>query len=207
MFQAVGTISRNWARKDKVTCALFGWFGIAFVSVDVPRFLIINGTATPSIMASPPPGPPPHKHSCLLCARRKIKCDKQDPRCSNCTKSRADCIYQAPPPPQRHKKRQADEELIARLNQYEELLRSHKIDFKPSTTVLTPKSIPDDQPKTSPRQHSNNTLDTNPPSSGRSGYGTDHSTHSDSVGVESRNHWALLSSEVFVQFLQCSRDD
>jgi hypothetical protein len=147
-------------------------------------------------MASPPPAHTPHKHSCLLCARRKIKCDKQDPKCSNCTKSHADCIYQAPPPPQRHRKRQADEDLIARLNHYEELLRSHKIDFKPSTTVLTPKSVQDEHGKGSPSHHSNQKIDTIPHSSGRSGEGQ---YHSDSTDVESRSPWASLSNEVCLE--------
>jgi hypothetical protein len=160
------------------------------------KILIINHTITPSIMASPPPAPPPHKHSCLLCARRKIKCDKQDPKCSNCAKSHADCIYQAPPPPQRHRKRQADEDLIAKISHYEDLLRSHKIDFKPSTTVLTPKSVQEDHAKASPSHHSSKAPDTIPHSSGKSGYGTDHSIHSDSVDVESRSPWASLSNEV-----------
>lgn len=110
---------------------------------------MITMQSAPSTMASPPPAPPPHKHSCVLCARRKIKCDKQDPRCSNCAKSQAECIYQAPAPPQR-RKRQADEELISRLNHYEELLRTHKIDFKPSSNVLTPRSTQDTPLKESP---------------------------------------------------------
>ncbi|PMD31717.1 hypothetical protein L207DRAFT_558487 [Hyaloscypha variabilis F] len=147
-------------------------------------------------MASPPPAPPPHKHSCLLCSRRKIKCDKQDPKCSNCTKSHADCIYQAPPPPQRHRKRQADEDLIARLNHYEELLRSHKIDFKPSTTVLTPQSVQDEHVKRSPSHHSLKALDTVSHTNGRLRDGQEHSVYSSSVDWETRSPWASLSNEL-----------
>ena len=150
----------------------------------------------PSKMASPLPAPPPHKHSCLLCARRKIKCDKQDPKCSNCTKSHADCVYQAPPPPQRHRKRQADEDLIARLNHYEELLRSHKIDFKPSTTVLTPQSVQDDHVKASPGHQSVQTLDAIPHANGKFVDGQDHPLYSSSAESESRSPWASLSNEV-----------
>ncbi len=123
-----------------------------------------------SSMASSPA--PPHKHSCILCAKRKIKCDKQDPRCTNCTKSYADCIYQAPAPPQR-RKRQADDELISRLNYYEELLRSHSIDFKPSNNVWTPKSMPENAPAIMSQSTPPNapTLETLPPPSVESGNG------------------------------------
>ena len=161
--------------------------------------LIIKQPPPPSKMASPPPAPPPHKHSCLLCARRKIKCDKQDPKCSNCTKSHADCVYQAPPPPQRHRKRQADEDLIARLNHYEELLRSHKIDFKPSTTVLTPQSVQDEHVKRSPSHHSLKALDTVSHTNGRLRDGQEHSVYSSSVDWETRSPWASLSNEVCLQ--------
>ncbi|VUC29234.1 unnamed protein product [Clonostachys rosea] len=68
-----------------------------------------------------------HKYACSTCARRKIKCDKTDP-CSNCSKARAQCLYEEHPPP-RPRKRAADEDLIARLGAYEDLLRENNIDF------------------------------------------------------------------------------
>jgi Fungal Zn(2)-Cys(6) binuclear cluster domain len=160
----------------------------------------------PSRMASSPAPAPPHKHSCLLCARRKIRCDKQDPKCSNCTKSQADCVYQAPPPPQRNRKRQADEELLARLNHYEELLRSHKIDFKPSTIVLTPKSVEDTQQKASPVSQIGRIpalSQANPQSDAKSGDGQDHSFHSDPAEAESRSPWGSLSNEVWLVAAIC----
>jgi hypothetical protein len=116
----------------------------------IPSPLLVTQHYYPSsaIMASS--AAPHHKHSCVLCARRKIKCDKQDPRCSNCSKSHAECIYQAPHPPQR-RKRQTDDELISRLNHYEELLRSHKIDFKPINNVWTSQPVPETQQVTTSR--------------------------------------------------------
>jgi len=170
---------------------------------DISR-LTIKQTIPPSTMSSPPPVPPPHKHSCLLCARRKIKCDKQDPKCSNCTKSHAECIYQAPPPPQRHRKRQADEELIARLNHYEELLRSHKIDFKPSNTVLTPKSVQEDHVEKASPSFQSRRVDAIPQSTGKSGDGRDRLSYPDWVDVESRSPWTSLSNEVSARFLRRS---
>ncbi|EPS26740.1 hypothetical protein PDE_01679 [Penicillium oxalicum 114-2] len=50
----------------------------------------------------------PKSFSCVVCHRRKVKCDRQEP-CSNCAKSRVGCVYQAPPPPRRRKRdRDAD---------------------------------------------------------------------------------------------------
>ncbi|PWY69629.1 C6 zinc finger domain-containing protein [Aspergillus sclerotioniger CBS 115572] len=71
------------------------------------------------------------KLACLLCARRKVKCDKGDP-CSNCLKAEAKCLYEGPTP-NRPRKRAADEELLTRIAQYEDLLREHNIEFEPYT--------------------------------------------------------------------------
>ncbi|VTO92923.1 unnamed protein product [Fusarium graminearum] len=67
------------------------------------------------------------KHACTVCARRKVKCDRLEP-CSNCQKAQTQCSYEAPPPP-KPRKRAADEELLARLAQYEELMRNNGIDY------------------------------------------------------------------------------
>ncbi|KAJ5882928.1 uncharacterized protein N7473_009814 [Penicillium subrubescens] len=40
-------------------------------------------------------------YSCHTCRRRKVKCDKVHPICSNCAKSGAECIYDAAPSSQR----------------------------------------------------------------------------------------------------------
>ncbi|RAK97339.1 C6 zinc finger domain-containing protein [Aspergillus ibericus CBS 121593] len=72
-----------------------------------------------------------HKLACSLCSRRKVKCDKGDP-CSNCLKADASCLYEAPSP-HRPRKRAADEELLARIARYEDLMREHNIDFESYT--------------------------------------------------------------------------
>lgn len=93
-----------------------------------------------------PLGPNRPKLACSLCARRKVKCDKGEP-CSNCLKAHALCIYEAPASP-RPRKRAADEELLARLARYEELMRSHNIDFSSYTHTWIP-SNQKSQPKES----------------------------------------------------------
>ena len=44
------------------------------------------------------------KYSCVICHKRKVKCDRARP-CSNCVRNAADCEYKAPPPARRGKKK------------------------------------------------------------------------------------------------------
>ncbi|KAJ4127793.1 hypothetical protein NW768_008068 [Fusarium equiseti] len=73
------------------------------------------------------------KHACTICARRKVKCDKTDP-CSNCQKAGTQCSYEAPAPP-KPRKRAADEDLLARLALYEELMKKNGVDFTQHVNV------------------------------------------------------------------------
>ncbi|PWY82107.1 hypothetical protein BO70DRAFT_291865 [Aspergillus heteromorphus CBS 117.55] len=82
-----------------------------------------------SLPLTPGPEAPKHRLACSLCARRKVKCDKGDP-CSNCLKARAECLYDSAAI-HRPRKRAADEELLARLARYEDLMRQHNVDFTP----------------------------------------------------------------------------
>jgi hypothetical protein len=87
----------------------------------------------PALDASPPeallkaPGktnhPPQKNFSCVLCAQRKVKCDRRPAGCTNCTKALVPCIYKAPPPPRRRKKGDQDVDTMVRLRLYEEALR------------------------------------------------------------------------------------
>lgn len=85
----------------------------------------------------------PKEQSCLRCARRKVRCDRNSP-CSNCQKSQAECVFVAHAPSRRQKRKRHDEDLLAKLKRYEELLTSHGIDFDgydgPETTQC---SVPD----------------------------------------------------------------
>lgn len=42
-------------------------------------------------------------YSCVVCHRRKVKCDRKE-TCSNCAKANVECIYRPPPPPRRRKR-------------------------------------------------------------------------------------------------------
>ncbi|KIX03892.1 uncharacterized protein Z518_07445 [Rhinocladiella mackenziei CBS 650.93] len=69
---------------------------------------------------------PAKAYSCIRCFERKVKCDKQNP-CSNCVKSKVDCVFRIPPAPRRRKKRPQEELLLARLKKCEDLLKSKGI--------------------------------------------------------------------------------
>ena len=99
--------------------------------------------------------PPPtqdfhvHPHACLLCAQRKVKCDKLSP-CSNCKKSSSACEYREHARPNRRSKRMIPEDdLHWRLDRAERLLKTHRIHYE---SDQEPHS--DDQP-TSPRSTAN----------------------------------------------------
>lgn len=69
-------------------------------------------------------------NSCVACARRKVKCDRLTP-CSNCSRAKAACVYRAPVPSQRHRKRLTHGDLLSKIQELEALLHSHSIPFDP----------------------------------------------------------------------------
>lgn len=104
-----------------------GWpFSTAFLA-----FIHIVGMAAVTTFASDLPTPQgrPVENlkvlSCVICRRRKLKCDRRDP-CSRCVKSSVECIY-SDPVRSRHQ-RKPELVLITRLKHYENLLRKNGID-------------------------------------------------------------------------------
>ena len=97
--------------------------------------------------------------SCTRCFERKVKCDRRSP-CSNCLRFEADCIYRAPPAPNRRKKQPHEKYLLARLKDYESLLRSHGIGIEnpimpakpPSSNVVDRNALLDHQGSASSMQ-------------------------------------------------------
>jgi hypothetical protein len=61
------------------------------------------------------------KYSCVVCHKRKVKCDRSKP-CGNCIRNNAECEYKLPPAPKRRGKH-ADRALMAKIQKYEEHLR------------------------------------------------------------------------------------
>ncbi|KAK0376198.1 C6 zinc finger protein [Colletotrichum limetticola] len=74
-------------------------------------------------MSAPPPNTSstkqPRPLACMLCQRRKVKCDRKYP-CANCVKSNTTCSPSIPAPVR--KRRRPNAELQARLTRCEELL-------------------------------------------------------------------------------------
>jgi hypothetical protein len=115
--------------------------------------------------------------SCIRCAERKVKCDRQKP-CGACVKHNVDCVFHVSKPPRKKAKRVKVQVLADRLNQYEALLQRHGIDrselpdsgnhempsqpnyaYAPdweaahAHTTFVPVAIPDEHSNTSPSQH------------------------------------------------------
>lgn len=94
-----------------------------------------SASATASSEASPEPSTTAahdqqmqKAFSCVLCAQRKVKCDKKPGGCNNCTKARVPCVYKAPPPPRRRRKGVRDVDTTTKLRIYEDALRKAGID-------------------------------------------------------------------------------
>ena len=90
--------------------------------------------------------------SCTRCQQRKVKCDKTQPTCSNCTRHCASCVYPAPALLLRKKRKYPEEEPVARVKRYERLLQAHGIQAdddltNASTRIGSAKSL--ETPKTS----------------------------------------------------------
>lgn len=64
--------------------------------------------------------------SCIRCADRKVKCDRQDP-CNACIKHNVQCTYRQFQPPRKKQKRSKQDVLSDRIKQYEVLLQEHGI--------------------------------------------------------------------------------
>ena len=88
--------------------------------------------------------------SCVLCAQRKVKCDRKFP-CSNCTRTGVQCVAAATVPRQR-RRRFPERELLERLHNYEDLLKAHNIAFQPLHTN-TANNLP--SPESRSDSHSN----------------------------------------------------
>ncbi|CEN62701.1 hypothetical protein ASPCAL09333 [Aspergillus calidoustus] len=70
--------------------------------------------------------------NCQPCVRKKIKCDRNQPACSGCTKAKIPCVYLAPLP--RKRKQPPQDDVYERLARYEGILRENNL--LPADTAL-----------------------------------------------------------------------
>ncbi len=89
-------------------------------------------------------------HSCVLCQQRKVKCDRQKP-CSNCIKSRAECVPSTVTVPRRRRKKLSEADLAAKLRRYEHLLKTHSVKFEDEDTAVDSRSNNEDRGEFSPQ--------------------------------------------------------
>lgn len=84
--------------------------------------------ASDSRMAEEAVSRPRRQLACVLCQRRKVKCDHRDP-CATCVKAGLQCVRVQNR--RRRKRRFPERELLDRLHEYEVLLNKHNIKFEP----------------------------------------------------------------------------
>ena len=102
-------------------------------------------------------------YSCIRCAERKVKCDRQRP-CSTCVKRNVDCVFNPSQAPRKRHRRVKEQILTDRLRHYEALLQQQGLD--PSKLpVPVPDTVPDtitdnlpDTPDSNPRRGSSQTV-------------------------------------------------
>lgn len=78
---------------------------------------------SPALTASPAGEGSSQKYSCVICSQRKVRCDRNDP-CGGCVKAHAQCVYVAPQPPRRGKRKTAEELQVTRQKRVQGALQS-----------------------------------------------------------------------------------
>jgi len=73
-------------------------------------------------------------YSCIRCANRKVRCDRQQP-CSACMKHDAECIFRPVPLSRRNRKRVKVDVLRGQLPRYEALLPERGINPKTVSSI------------------------------------------------------------------------
>lgn len=79
------------------------------------------------------------KYSCVVCHKRKVRCDRAKP-CANCVKNQVECEYRAPPAPKRRAKN-TDRLLLAKIQKYEEQLKKAGASVDESGNLVPSPSI------------------------------------------------------------------
>lgn len=65
-----------------------------------------------------------NQRSCVTCRRRKVRCDKIHPSCTNCTKAGIECVFPGPGRAKRKTRKPQDAELLARLKKLEGVIQN-----------------------------------------------------------------------------------
>ena len=117
------------------------------MSSDIPTPELSADALSPLAAASKPQ----RVLSCVLCAQRKVKCDRKFP-CSNCTKAGTQCISAATIPRQR-RRRFPERELLDRLRHYEDLLTKNGIAFQALHAFSNPPTRSEERSDSRDKEH------------------------------------------------------
>jgi hypothetical protein len=84
---------------------------------------------------------PLSQRSCVTCRRRKVRCDKIHPSCTNCNKAGIECIFPGPGRAKRKTRKPQDAELLARLKKLEGVIQSLGAQVEEDKDILRGPSI------------------------------------------------------------------
>jgi hypothetical protein len=83
-----------------------------------------EASSAPGLSSTHSPSKPLGQYSCVLCHRRKVRCDKKNP-CTYCVNHHVPCVPVVSAATRPRKKRFPEAELLARLKRYEDALKSY----------------------------------------------------------------------------------
>jgi hypothetical protein len=85
---------------------------------------------------------PLSQRSCVTCRRRKVRCDKIHPSCTNCNKAGIECIFPGPGRAKRKTRKPQDAELLARLKKLEGVIQSLGAQVEEDKGIRGPSVMP-----------------------------------------------------------------
>src|SRR5436305_9814718 len=91
---------------------------------DTPEFNDGNTSPHPPGRSISMRSAPLSQRSCVTCRRRKVRCDKIHPSCTNCSKAGIECIFPGPGRAKRKSRKPQEAELLARLKKLEGVIQS-----------------------------------------------------------------------------------
>jgi Fungal Zn(2)-Cys(6) binuclear cluster domain len=85
---------------------------------------------------------PLSQRSCVTCRRRKVRCDKIHPSCTNCNKAGIECVFPGPGRAKRKSRKPQDAELLARLKKLEGVIQSLGAQVEEDKSIRGPSVMP-----------------------------------------------------------------
>ena len=109
---------------------------------DTPEFNDGNTSPHPPGRSTSMHSAPLSQRSCVTCRRRKVRCDKIHPSCTNCSKAGIECIFPGPGRAKRKTRKPQEAELLARLKKLEGVIQSLGAQVEEDKGIRGPSVMP-----------------------------------------------------------------